>query len=129
MSEKEFFNSLFPPPYQYINLKTVDIHIPQTLEYWDKPRTLEEGPVCECVGENTNKALFLYFQKLIKQNIPLPVFLNKNNKIMNGWHRFHAYYYLESKTIPVYYNKLWRHHGFCWKNGLEGRRRLRTKVW
>jgi len=129
MSEKEFFNSLFPPPYQYINLKTVDIHIPQTLEYWDKPRTLEEGPVCECVGENTNKALFLYFQKLIKQNIPLPVFLNKNNKIMDGWHRFHAYYYLESKTIPVYYNKLWRHHGFCWKNGLEGRRRLRTKVW
>ena len=81
MSEKEFFNSLFPPPYQYINLKTVDIHIPQTLEYWDKPRTKEEGPVCECVGENTNKALFEYFIKLINQGIELPIYLNSKNQV------------------------------------------------
>ena len=64
MSEKEFFKKLFPPPYQYIKLDDVDIHIPQPFDYWDKPRTEEEGPVCEGVGENTNKALFLYFQNL-----------------------------------------------------------------
>ena len=87
MSEKEFFKKLFPPPYQYIKLDEVDIHIPQPFDYWDKPRTEEEGPVCECVGENTNKALFLYFQNLIQQGIPLPIYLNKDNKIMDGWHR------------------------------------------
>ena len=129
MSEKEFFKKLFPPPYQYIKLDEVDIHIPQPFDYWDKSRTEEEGPVCECVGENTNKALFLYFQNLIQQGIPLPIYLNKDNKIMDGWHRYHAYYYLKEPTIPVYYNKMWRNHGFCWKKGIEGKRRLRVKTW
>ena len=99
------------------------------LEYWDKPRTKQEGPVCECVGENTNKALFEYFMKLIKQGIELPIYLNSKNQIMDGWHRFHAYYYLGNTMIPFYRNKLTRNHGFCWKKGLEGRRRLRTKTW
>ena len=129
MSEREFFEALFPPPYEFVNINTIDIDIPHTLDYWDKPRTKEEGPVCECVGENTNKALFLYFQKLIKQDIKLPIYINKENKIMDGWHRFHAYYYLNHDTIPIYRNKLIRNHGFCWKKGLEGKRRLRTKTW
>ena len=129
MSENKFFKNLYPPPYQYIKLHDIDIHIPQPFDYWDIPRTKEEGPVCECVGENTNKALFLYFQGLIKRGIPLPIYINKDNKIMDGWHRYHAYYYLKTPTIPVYRSKLWRNHGVCWKKGLQGKRRLRLKTW
>ena len=129
MSEREFFEVLFPPTKHYIDIDKVDINITDTFDYWDKPRNDEEGPVCECVGDNTNKALFLYFQKLIKQNIELPIYLNRKHQIMDGWHRFHAYFYLGVDTIPVYFDKLWRNHGFCWKNGIEGRRRLRTKIW
>ena len=42
---------------------------------------------------------------------------------------FTAYYYSGMTMIPFYRNKLIRNHGFCWKKGLEGRRRLRTKTW
>ena len=82
MSEREFFEALYPKTNYYINLKKVDIEIVHPLEYWDKPRTKEEGPVCECVGENTNKALFEYFIKLINQGIELPIYLN-SKKIKN----------------------------------------------
>tara|TARA_B100000287_G_scaffold429791_1_gene483786 strand:+ start:686 stop:1075 length:390 start_codon:yes stop_codon:yes gene_type:complete len=129
MSETEFFKELFPKPYDFIDINKIDIEFPHELEYWDKPRTKKEGPVCECVGENTNKSLFLYFQKLIKQGIDLPIYLNRKNQIMDGWHRIHAYYYLGVDKVPYYKNKLSRAHGFCWKKGLEGRRRLRTKTW
>ena len=129
MNEKEFFEVLYPTTNHYINIKKVDIEIVHPLDYWDRPRTKKEGPVCECVGENTNKALFEYFIKLINQDIELPIYLNNKNQIMDGWHRLHAYYYLDRKEIPIYRNKLWRNHGFCWKNGLEGKRRLRLKTW
>ena len=129
MNEKEFFEVLYPPTSHYIGLDKVNIEVVHPLDYWDKPPTKDEGPVCKCVGENTNKALFLYFQKLIKQGIDLPIYLNSKNQIMDGWHRFHAYYYLGYSIIPFYRNKLSRPHGFCWKVGLEGRRRLRNKTW
>ena len=129
MSETEFFKQLFPPEDEVIDIKNIKLDIVHDLEYWDKPRTKKEGPVCECVGENTNKSLFLYFQKLIKQGIDLPIYLNRKNQIMDGWHRIHAYYYLGVDKVPYYKNKLSRAHGFCWKKGLEGRRRLRTKTW
>ena len=45
------------------------------------------------------------------------------------WLGLVAYYFLGRKEIPVYRNKLWRNHGFCWKKGLEGKRRLRFKTW
>ena len=85
--------------------------------------------MCECVGENTNKALFEYFMKLIKQGIELPIFVNSKNQIMDGHHRIQAYKLLGRKEIPIYRNKLLRNHGFCWKKGLEGKRRLRLKTW
>ena len=75
------------------------------LEYWDKPRTKEEGPVCECVGENTNKALFEYFIRLINDGIELPIYLNKEMKLWMVGIDF-TYYYLKEPTIPVYRNKL-----------------------
>ena len=68
MSEREFFEALYPKTNYYINLKKVDIEIVHPLEYWDKPRTKEEGPVCECVGENTNKALFEYFSSEVRDS-------------------------------------------------------------
>ena len=129
MSEREFFEALYPKTNYYINLKKVDIEIVHPLEYWDKPRTKEEGPVCECVGENTNKSLVLYFQSIINQGIELPIFVNSKNQIMDGHHRIQAYKLLGRKEIPIYRNKLLRNHGFCWKKGLEGKRRLRLKTW
>ena len=84
---------------------------------------------CECVGENTNKALVLYFQSILNQDIELPIFVNSKNQIMDGHHRIQAYNLLNRTQIPIYRNKLWRNHGFCWKNGLEGKRRLRLKTW
>jgi|TARA_B100000029_G_C17386069_1_gene891639 hypothetical protein len=129
MSETEFFKQLFPPEDEVIDIKNIKLDIVHDLEYWDKPRTKKEGPVCECVGENTNKALFLYFQKLINKGINLPIYVNSQNEVMDGWHRLHAYHYLGKTKIPIYRNKLWRNHGFCWKKGLEGKRRLRLKTW
>ena len=64
-----------------------------------------------------------------EQGIELPIYLNGKNEVMDGWHRFHAYYYSGMTCIPFYRNKLIRNHGFCWKKGLEGKRRLRTKTW
>ena len=129
MSETEFFKQLLPPEDEVIDIKNIKLDIVHDLEYWDKPRTKKEGPVCECVGENTNKALFLYFQKLINKGINLPIYVNSKNEVMDGWHRLHAYHYLGKTKIPIYRNKLWRNHGFCWKKGLEGKRRLRLKTW
>ena len=129
MRKTEFFKQLFPPEDEVIDIKNIKLDIVHDLEYWDKPRTKKEGPVCECVGENTNKALFLYFQKLINKGINLPIYVNSKNEVMDGWHRLHAYHYLGKTKIPIYRNKLWRNHGFCWKKGLEGKRRLRLKTW
>ena len=129
MSEKEFFEELFPFTPNYLSIDKFYIEVTEPLEYWDKPRTEEEGLVCECVGENTNKALFEYFIKLINQGIELPIFVNSKNQIMDGHHRIQAYKLLGRKEIPIYRNKLLRNHGFCWKKGLEGQRRLRTKTW
>ena len=129
MGETEFFKQLFPPTDEVIDIKDIKLDIVHDLEYWDRPRTKKEGPVCECVGENTNKALFLYFQKIINKGIQLPIYVNSKNKVMDGWHRLHAYYYLGETQIPIYRSKLWRNHGFCWKKGLEGKRRLRLKTW
>jgi len=133
MTELEFFKELFPPTDEYLNVHSFISHDGELLDYpeemEDTPRIKEEGPVCECVGENTNKALFLYFQKIIKQGVQLPVYVNLDNQIMDGWHRLHAYYYMGEHKVPIYRNKLWRNHGFCWKNGLDGKRRLRLKTW
>ncbi len=112
MNELEFFLGIFPQEYELLQVdKFVDFTkgkfiIDKELDDFDVPRQKSEGPVCECVGENTNK-----------------------NQIMDGYHRFHAYYFLGRKEIPIYRNKLWRNHGFCWKKGLEGKRRLRLKTW
>ena len=56
MNEQEFFEVLFPKTNHYIDIKDIEMEVVHPLEYWDKPRTKKEGPVCECVGENTNKA-------------------------------------------------------------------------
>ena len=127
--DKNFVEKYSQKTYTNINITNIKLEVVHPLEYWDKPRTEEEGPVCECVGENTNKALFKYFMKLLKQGIELPIYLNGKNEVMDGWHRFHAYYYSGMTCIPFYRNKLIRNHGFCWKKGLEGKRRLRTKTW
>ena len=71
----------------------------------------------------------LYFQSIINQGIELPIFVNSKNQVMDGHHRIQAYYLLGRKEIPIYRNKSYRNHGFCWKKGLEGRRRLRHKTW
>lgn len=133
MNELEFFKKLFPKTNKFLNINEFyfedGYQFNPSIDYWDKPRTEEEGPVCECVGENTNKALFEYFMKLLNQGIQLPIYVNGKNQIMDGWHRFHAYYYSGITIVPIYRNKLWRNHGFCWKKGLEGKRRLRLKTW
>jgi len=134
-SEKEFFLKLFPQHYELLDIKNfkafekVPFHFVKDLEELNKPREEVEGPVCECVGENTNKALVLYFQSIINKGIELPIFINTKNQIMDGHHRIQAYHLLGREEIPIYRNKLWRNHGFCWKSGLEGRRRLRLKSW
>ena len=70
-----------------------------------------------------------YFQSIITQGIEIPVYINNKNQIMDGHHRVQAYHLLGREEIPYYRNKLWRNHGFCWKKGLEGKRRLRLKTW
>jgi len=135
MNEKEFFLELFPQNYDLIKkVDLVDFDGEQftfvnSLDDLNKPRREDEGPVCECVGDNTNKALTLYFQSVINQGIELPIFINSKNQIMDGHHRVQAYHLLGREEIPCYRNKLWRNHGFCWKKGLEGKRRLRLKTW
>ena len=135
MSELEFFKHLFPQKFEFLDInefKSFDgdtFHFVQNIEDINTERTKEEGPVCECVGENTNKSLVLYFQSIINQGVELPIFINEKNQVMDGHHRIQAYYLLNRKQIPIYRNKLTRNHGFCWKKGLEGKRRLRLKTW
>ena len=135
MNEKEFFLELFPQNYELLDVKNFkdfeneDFLFTKDIEELNIPRSSEEGGVCECVGENTNKALVLYFQSIINQGIELPIFVNSKNQVMDGHHRIQAYYLLGRKEIPIYRNKSYRNHGFCWKKGLEGRRRLRHKTW
>jgi|APSaa5957512576_1039674.scaffolds.fasta_scaffold01225_3 hypothetical protein len=133
LEELRFFEDLFPPTVDYLDINdfrfSIDYKFPESIEHHDELRTDEEGPVCECVGENTNKALFEYFQKIIKSGIDLPVYVNSKNQVVDGWHRLHAYYYLGRTEIPIYRNKVSRTHGFCWKRGIEGKRRLRLKTW
>ena len=135
MNEKRFFLVLFPQRYELLNIKNFkdfeneQFYFVKDIEELNKLRSEEEGPVCECVGENTNKSLVLYFQSVINQGIELPIFINSKNQIMDGHHRVQAYHLLNRTEIPVYRNKLWRNHGFCWKKGLEGKRRLRLKTW
>ena len=134
-SEKEFFLKLFPQEYKLIKKEDLvgfddkPFIFCKTIEELNVPRHKSEGPVCECVGENTNKALVLYFQSIINQGIELPIFINSKNQIMDGHHRVQAYHLLGREEIPYYRNKLTRNHGFCWKKGLEGKRRLRLKTW
>ena len=135
MNEKEFFLKLFPQKFElldkskFIGFDLNPFYFYEDIDLMDKPRDVNEGPVCECVGENTNKALTLYFQSIINQGIELPIFINNKNQIMDGHHRIQAYHLLNKTEIPIYRNKLWRNHGFCWKKGLEGKRRLRLKTW
>lgn len=135
MNETQFFKELFPQKYKLIkksdllDFEEQPFYFVKDLEELDTPRTEEEGPVCECVGDNTNKSLVLYFQSIINQGIELPIFINNKNQIMDGHHRVQAYHLLGREEIPYYRNKLWRYHGFCWKKGLEGKRRLRLKTW
>jgi len=135
MNEKEFFLELFPQNFELLNkdkLKDFDgnfFYFAKSIDELNIPRAKNEGPVCECVGENTNKALVLYFQSIINQGIELPIFVNNKNQIMDGHHRVQAYHLLGRTEIPIYRNKLTRNHGFCWKKGLEGKRRLRLKTW
>ena len=135
MNEMEFFKTLFPSNYELLDVKDFkdfennSFSFVSDIEELNTPRKESEGPVCECVGENTNKALTLYFQSIINQGIELPIFINSKNQIMDGHHRIQAYHLLNRTEIPVYRNKLSRNHGFCWKKGLEGKRRLRLKTW
>jgi len=135
MSELDFFLKLFPQNFKLIDkskLKDFDgtsFYFVKNLEELNTPRKQDEGPVCECVGENTNKQLVLYFQSIINQGIELPIFINNKNQIMDGHHRVQAYHLLGREKIPYYRNKLTRNHGFCWKKGIEGKRRLRLKTW
>ena len=135
MTEKEFFLKLFPQEFELLNksefvgFNSKPFYLYENIDLMDKPRDPNEGNVCECVGENTNKALTLYFQSIITQGIELPIFINSKKQVMDGHHRIQAYNLLGREEIPIYRNKLWRNHGFCWKNGLEGRRRLRLKSW
>ena len=134
MNEKEFFLELFPQNYDLLDIKNFkdfdggSFYFVKDLEELNQ-RDEDEGPVCECVGENTNKALVLYFQSIINQGVELPIFVNSKNQVMDGHHRIQAYHLLGREQIPIYRNKLIRNHGFCWKKGLEGKRRLRLKTW
>ena len=134
MNEKEFFLELFPQQYELLDIKNFkdfdrsSFHFVKDLEELNQ-RDEEEGPVCECVGENTNKALVLYFQSIINQGIELPIYIDSKNHIMDGHHRIQAYHLLGRKEIPIYRNKLWRFDGKCWKEGRIGKKRLRLKPW
>tara|TARA_R110000782_G_scaffold80717_2_gene159620 strand:- start:256 stop:663 length:408 start_codon:yes stop_codon:yes gene_type:complete len=135
MNEKEFFLELFPQQYELLDIKNFKdfegepFHFVKHIDELDVLRSPEEGGVCECVNGNTNKALVLYFQSILHQDIELPIFINSENQIMDGHHRIQAYNLMGRKQIPVYRNKSYRIHGFCWKKGIEGRRRLRHKTW
>ena len=135
MTEKEFFLKLFPQEFELLNksefvgYNSKPLYFYENIDLMDKPRDPNEGSVCECVGENTNKALTLYFQSIITQGIELPIFINSKKQVMDGHHRIQAYNLLGREEIPIYRNKLWRNHGFCWKNGLEGKRKLRLNKW
>jgi len=135
MNELQFFRELFLQDYELLDIKHFQdfdnnvFSFVKDIEDINNPRTDDEGPVCECVGENTNKALTLYFQSIINQGIELPIFINSKNQIMDGHHRIQAYHLLGRTEIPVYRNKVSRTHGFCWKIGIEGKRRLRLKTW
>ena len=41
MSEKEFFEELFPFTPNYLSIDKFDIEVTEPLEYWDKQRTEE----------------------------------------------------------------------------------------
>ena len=135
MNEKEFFLELFPQNYELLDVKNFkdfeneDFLFTKDIEELNVPRSLEEGGVCECVGENTNKALVLYFQSIINQGIELPIYIDSKNHIMDGHHRIQAYHLLGRTEIPIYRNKLWRFDGKCWKEGRIGKKRLRLKPW
>ena len=135
MTEQQFFLELFPQEFDLLDIEEFvsfdggKHNFVNDIEELNIPRKESEGPVCECVGENTNKSLVLYFQSIINQGIELPIFVNSKNQIMDGHHRIQAYKLLGRKEIPIYRNKLLRNHGFCWKKGLEGKRRLRLKTW
>ena len=135
ITELDFFINLFPQQYEFIKKSDLvdfeenSFYFVNDIEELNLLRKEDECPVCECVGENTNKALVLYFQSIINQGIELPIFINSKNQIMDGHHRIQAYHLLNRTEIPIYRNKLWRNHGFCWKTGLEGKRRLRLKTW
>ena len=135
MNEKEFFLELFPQQYELLDIKNFkdfdgeQFYFAKNIEELDILRSSNEGGVCNCVKENTNKALVEYFHSIINQGIELPIFINSKNQVMDGHHRIQAYHLLGREEIPIYRNKLWRNHGFCWKVGLEGRRKLRLKKW
>ena len=134
-NELDFFRELFPQDFhileknKFIDFNENPFHFVNTIEELDVPRHHNEGPVCECVKNNTNKELVLYFQSIINQGVELPIFVNSKNQVMDGHHRIQAYNLLGREQIPIYRNKLTRNHGFCWKKGLEGKRRLRLKTW
>ena len=137
MTEKEFFLKLFPQVYELLpkvdfidfDGNNFDKYFVNDIEELNVSRHPNEGPFCECVGKNTNKSLVLYFQSIITQGIEIPVYINNKNQIMDGYHRVQAYHLLGRTKIPIYRNKLWRNHGFCWKSGLEGKRKLRLNKW
>ena len=135
MNEKEFFLELFPQEYELLDIKNFkdfdgeQFYFAKNIEELDILRSSNEGGVCECVKENTNKALIEYFHSIINQGIELPIFINSKNQVMDGHHRMQAYNLLGRTEIPVYRNKSYRIHGFCWKKGVKGRRRLRHKTW
>jgi hypothetical protein len=135
MSENEFFLELFPQQYELLDIKNFkdfdgeEFYFAKNIQELDILRSPVEGAVCECVKENTNKALVEYFHSIINQGIELPIFINSKNQVMDGHHRMQAYNLLGRTEIPIYRNKSYRIHGFCWKKGVEGRRRLRHKTW
>ena len=68
MTEQEFFLELFPQEFDLLDIEEFvsfdggKHNFVNDIEELNIPRKESEGPVCECVGENTNKSLVLYFQ-------------------------------------------------------------------
>ena len=68
MTEKEFFLKLFPQVYELLPKEdfidfdgnNFDKYFVNDIEELNVPRHPNEGPVCECVGKNTNNSLVLY---------------------------------------------------------------------
>jgi hypothetical protein len=85
MNEKEFFLELFPQQYELLDIKNFkdfdgeEFYFAKNIEELDILRSSNEGGVCECVKENTNKALVEYFHSIINQGIELPIFINSKN--------------------------------------------------